>query len=647
MNNGLRQKNARFCRLFAIAHGCTRPRNFGCNTLMYKQLARVLARSRASAGAGVRAGDLLQGRRAGRLRQVRPVPPSGRICAVQSADVPRSAIARDADRARRKESRHAAVESRSSGPQVHRIGSADRCGDRHASSAGSRTARAKAIDATCPAPPRMERRLAARHTRSRRHAADAVRPRRRWTGRLARVRAAAACRSPALRARHRVPRQQPADSSREHPHRRAHRRRASSTSRTLRRATTASSCGRRSIPTGISLDGRPDRPLRFCPPGLAWTLAPRSDLVVQLHLVPSGKPELIQPSIGLYFTDDPPARTPVMMRLSNQRIDIPAGDDGYVATDSFVLPVDVEVLAVQPHAHYLAREVTGVATLPDGTTRTLISIADWDLRWQHVYRYHTPVALPKGTTVSMRYRYDNSAANPRNPAAPPVRVPWGQQSREEMGDLWLQVVTKTPAERQLLDQAFRAKWMATDAIGLESLIQREPDRAALARRHRRSLHGAEPARRSRPAFRGGAEAEAGLGAGALQLRHRARRRGAARRSRDAVSARTRSAAGLRHRAQQPWNGAPPARTTAAGAGVVPRGCTHRSAAGRGASECRSDLARDRRFSRSGRAIPPRAGVESGLGDGDFESGVAARGRSRRRRFEIPQKRCDSPIARSR
>ncbi len=232
-------------------------------------------------------------------------------------------------------------------------------------------------------------------------------------------------------------------------------------------------------PDGHFLGWTPGQAAPLLPAGLAWTLAPRSDLVVQLHLVPSGKPELIQPSIGLYFTDDPPTRVPVMMRLSNQRIDIPAGDARYVATDSFVLPVDVEVLAVQPHAHYLAREVAGVATLPDGSTRTLISIADWDLRWQHVYRYQTPVPLPRGTTVSMRYRYDNSAANPRNPAVPPVRVPWGQQSREEMGDLWLQVATKTPAERQLLDQTFRAKWMAADAIGLESLISRDPDRAAL------------------------------------------------------------------------------------------------------------------------------------------------------------------------
>ena len=232
-------------------------------------------------------------------------------------------------------------------------------------------------------------------------------------------------------------------------------------------------------PDGHFLGWTPGQAAPLLPPGLAWTLAPRSHLVVQLHLVPSGKPERIQPSIGLYFTDEPPSRTPVMLRLSNQQIDIPAGEANYVAADAFVLPVDVEVLAVQPHAHYLAREVTGFATLPDGSSRTLISIGDWDLRWQHVYRYKTPVSLPKGTTISLRYRYDNSAANVRNPANPPVRVPWGQQSHEEMGDLWLQVLTKTPEERQVLDNAFRSKWAATDVVGLEALIPRVPARAAL------------------------------------------------------------------------------------------------------------------------------------------------------------------------
>ena len=77
--------------------------------------------------------------------------------------------------------------------------------------------------------------------------------------------------------------------------------------------------------------------------------------------------------------------------------------------DSYVLPVDVQLLAVQPHAHYRAKEIRGVATLPDGTSRLVMHIKDWDFRWQHVYREETPITLPKGTRLSMEYTYDNSA----------------------------------------------------------------------------------------------------------------------------------------------------------------------------------------------------------------------------------------------
>ena len=38
------------------------------------------------------------------------------------------------------------------------------------------------------------------------------------------------------------------------------------------------------------------------------------EFTVQLHLRPSGKPEHIQPAIGLYFTDDPPQRTLARLR---------------------------------------------------------------------------------------------------------------------------------------------------------------------------------------------------------------------------------------------------------------------------------------------------------------------------------------------
>jgi tetratricopeptide (TPR) repeat protein len=232
-------------------------------------------------------------------------------------------------------------------------------------------------------------------------------------------------------------------------------------------------------PDGHFLGWTPGQVAPLLPKGLAWRLDPGTDLVVEVHMRPSGRSEVVEPSIGLFFGDDPPERTPAMLRLGRQSIDIAAGEKDYTITDSFVLPVDVEVQAVQPHAHYRAREVRGVATLPDGTVKWLISIKDWDFRWQHVYRYVTPFALPKGTTLAMRYTYDNSADNSRNPQQPPQRVLWGQWSKDEMGDLWIQVLTQNDRDLHILSDAFRPKLVAEDIIGYETMIRGNPSRAQL------------------------------------------------------------------------------------------------------------------------------------------------------------------------
>jgi len=179
------------------------------------------------------------------------------------------------------------------------------------------------------------------------------------------------------------------------------------------------------------------------PPGMAWTLDPRTDLVLNMHLRPSGKPELVRPMIGLYFTDRAPTLFPMLLQLEHDgALDIPPGARDFVVTDEYVLPVDVDLLAVYPHAHYLGKEVRGSATLPDGTLTWLIHIKDWDVNWQGVFRYATPLFLPKGTKVTMRWSYDNSEANVRNPNHPPRRVKAGNRAEDEMCHLWLQVLPR-------------------------------------------------------------------------------------------------------------------------------------------------------------------------------------------------------------
>ena len=84
-----------------------------------------------------------------------------------------------------------------------------------------------------------------------------------------------------------------------------------------------------------------------------------------------------------------------------------------------MLPADVDVLSIYPHAHYLAKEMKGLATLPDGTVKPLICDprVGFPLAGPVPLR-QTPLFLPKGTTLSMHFTYDNSDGNPQQPASP-------------------------------------------------------------------------------------------------------------------------------------------------------------------------------------------------------------------------------------
>jgi len=205
---------------------------------------------------------------------------------------------------------------------------------------------------------------------------------------------------------------------------------------------------------------KPDTPALVEPEGMPWRLDAGNDLILNIHLKPSGKAEVIDTEIGLYFTGKPPTKQPMLLQLDrDDALDIPAGDAHFVVEDSLALPVDVEALGVYPHAHYLGKDMQAWATLPNGQKKWLVWIRDWDIDRQSVYRYRQPVQLPKGTVLHMRYTYDNSASNPRNPHNPPIRVRAGNRSEDEMAHLWLQVLPVhagpgDPDPRLLLEEAW-------------------------------------------------------------------------------------------------------------------------------------------------------------------------------------------------
>jgi tetratricopeptide (TPR) repeat protein len=224
------------------------------------------------------------------------------------------------------------------------------------------------------------------------------------------------------------------------------------------------------FPDGHFLGWTPGQSPRVSDEGTAWRLDGGSDLIVEAHLLPSKKTERVQIAIGLYFTDTPPSQLLFTLRLSRQNIDIAPGER-VVLSDAFVLPVDVDVLSIQPHAHYLATEVRAFATPPNGTAKPLIVIKDWDFHWQDIYRFVRPVRLSRGTTLRLEYSYDNSAMNRRNPNRPPKRVTFGQTTASEMASLWLQVLPHSPRDRQILESQSAAKLLRDDIEGYMKMLE--------------------------------------------------------------------------------------------------------------------------------------------------------------------------------
>ena len=102
-------------------------------------------------------------------------------------------------------------------------------------------------------------------------------------------------------------------------------------------------------------------------------------------------------------------------------LEVPAGEANFVVEPSYTVPCDVEAIKINPHAHYICKEIEAVAKFPDNREQVLIRVLDWDFAWQEQYIFEEPVLLPKGTEIQLRFVYDNSAANPRNPFQPPRR----------------------------------------------------------------------------------------------------------------------------------------------------------------------------------------------------------------------------------
>jgi Copper type II ascorbate-dependent monooxygenase, C-terminal domain len=177
------------------------------------------------------------------------------------------------------------------------------------------------------------------------------------------------------------------------------------------------------------------------PEGIGIHVPRQSDVILQIHYHPSGKPGIDKTRVGLYF-----ARKPVKQALhwnsaTCYNFQLPAGAKNVEVKASWYVPVDVEVFAVSPHMHLLGRDMHMSVRLPNGSNHNLIEVAAWDPSWQSAYHFQKPIPLAAGSVVNVVAHFDNSA-HARNPNQPPKLVKVGPNFDDEMCVGYIAVVKK-------------------------------------------------------------------------------------------------------------------------------------------------------------------------------------------------------------
>lgn len=187
------------------------------------------------------------------------------------------------------------------------------------------------------------------------------------------------------------------------------------------------------LPSGSLAGWAPGNQPRMLPEGTARLLRKGERLVLETHYHKTGRVEVDEGAqVALYFAKEPVKRQLHVHMIINPLVNIPPGAEDHKMTALWTVPQNVHALDVMPHMHLIGRSMSVIATFPDGSTRDLVVVKDWDFTWQETYQFREPMELPRGTRVRVEAHYDNSSNNPNNPSNPPKAVRWGEQTTDEM-----------------------------------------------------------------------------------------------------------------------------------------------------------------------------------------------------------------------
>jgi hypothetical protein len=206
-------------------------------------------------------------------------------------------------------------------------------------------------------------------------------------------------------------------------------------------------------------------------PGTGKLIVPGEKISWDQHIHAAGEEITAGSEIGIWFYkkgEEPKKRSYLIgftgIRGGRQSLDIPP--NSFSQTEGFTaLKENTLIENFQPHFHLRGKSMQVEAILPDGSSRILSYVGNFNFNWMTNYIYDDDAApvLPKGTVIHVSAWYDNTKANKNNPD-PDQWVGYGDRTVDEMAHAWMNVVYLSDEEYQqmLTDRKAKLAKVKTD-----------------------------------------------------------------------------------------------------------------------------------------------------------------------------------------
>ena len=115
--------------------------------------------------------------------------------------------------------------------------------------------------------------------------------------------------------------------------------------------------------------------------------------------------------VAMQFYDQPIEHEIGITNIAHGAFEIPPNHPHWTVSGAKTFEKDTLLLSLMPHMHIRGVAAKYTAYYPNGDSKVLLDVPQYDFNWQRYYKFNEPLTIPAGTRIEYEIVYDNSPEN--------------------------------------------------------------------------------------------------------------------------------------------------------------------------------------------------------------------------------------------